>query len=455
MVPFALRVAGGALVAGRASRSTVLVGHLVLRHPQLRALPDALSATALDHVDLAGVLVRRLPPLHGTAVSCIPVVLSAHGPDLRASSARRVGDGGRRERLIDLVLAIFLRGGHVGLVALAGRAIRRATYRVVEGSHILHLGVLEAHEGTAVSNWLVVFMQPAVGAVRIDSYLLAIHHGQRVVGEHELAAVERAILELLLKKYLLVQHAEHLLVEVVADVLVVDIHLHLLHLVIGGQLGLLGAVLHLPHLSQLVAQSYLVLLDLILQISNMLIVLRMRIAGRILALRTGLKVAHGGDLLLLRLLCELILRIFARESLDQLIRRVTTGQLGASEHAHLVRRRIRCLFANMVLVSYFLQLESWRDCVLEASRTYLRSALVHLLHILLMLSIVVLVMPLLGLTGGSLLHGQLARLAADRHGATWSRPSRARARRLLLRVLRGIISGCRRLRASLPTGSDL
>jgi len=144
--------------------------------------------------------------------------------------------------------------------------------------------------------------------------------------------------------------------------------LHLFHLVIGGELWLLGAVLDLPHLGQLVSQSYLVLLDLVLKISNVLIVLCMLIIGGVLALGAWLKVAHGGDLLLLRLLCELILRVVACESFNQIVRRVATGQLGASENAHLADHRIRCLLAILMLICHFLELESPRsDGALETS----------------------------------------------------------------------------------------
>ena len=213
-----------------------------------------------------------------------------------------------------MILAILLRGGHIGLVVLAHRAVRASTYRVVEGSHVLQLGVLEVHNGCLLA-YLVVLMESAVGAARIWRRLVGIG-GHSIVGDQELTSVQGAVLELLLEEHLLVQHAEHLLVEVVADVFVVDVHLHLFHLVISGELGLLGAVLHLPHLSQLVAQPYLVLLDLILQVSNMLIVLRVLIVRGLLALGAWLKVAHGGDLLLLRLLYEMMLCILTHECLN-------------------------------------------------------------------------------------------------------------------------------------------
>ena len=89
LVAFAFCVACSALVAGGTSGCTVLVGHLVLRHPQLRSLADTLPSTAFDHMDLAGVLVRRLPPLHGATMSRVSVVLCANG-GLGARSTRRV-----------------------------------------------------------------------------------------------------------------------------------------------------------------------------------------------------------------------------------------------------------------------------------------------------------------------------------------------------------------------------
>ena len=67
----------------------------------------------------------------------------------------------------------------------------------------------------------------------------------------------------------------------------------------------------------------------------------------------------------------------------------------------------------LLLVWRSLVLESGRvGTVLETSRADLRSALVSLLDIL-MLSVVILVVPLHHLAGGSLLHRQLAGLTAN------------------------------------------
>lgn len=303
-------------------------------------------------------------------MSRVPVVLGADGCYLGAGCACRVGASDGGEGLVDLMLAILLRGGDIGLVVLARCAIRRSAHRVVEGCHVLHLRVLEADKGCLLA-YLVVLVESTVRAARVDGSLVGVAHG--AVREHEVPSVERAILELLLEENLLVQHAEHLLVEVVADVLVVHIHLHLFHLVVGGELRLLGAVLHLPHLRQLVAQSYLVLLDLVLQIANMLIVLRVLVIRGILALGAWLEVAHGGDLLLLRLLHELVLRVITCEGFNQVVGCVTAGQLGASETAHLAHHRVRCLLAILLLIRLIhrlLELESRRSSsVLETSGT--------------------------------------------------------------------------------------
>lgn len=161
IVAFPFGVAGAAFVARSATRSATLVGHLVLRNAELGALADALAAAAFDDVDLGGVFVRGLPTLDGAAVGGVPVVLRAR-TSMRCRT-RRVGAGGSGERLVRLVLPVLLRGGRVRLVVLAQGGIHASADRVVEGSHVLDLGVLEADEGGLLPD-LVVLMQPAVGA---------------------------------------------------------------------------------------------------------------------------------------------------------------------------------------------------------------------------------------------------------------------------------------------------
>jgi hypothetical protein len=62
-----------------------------------------------------------------------------------------------------------------------------------------------------------------------------------------MATIEGALFKLLLEQYLLVEHTEHLLVKVVANIFIIDVHLHFLHLII--QMRLFRTVLNFPHLS--------------------------------------------------------------------------------------------------------------------------------------------------------------------------------------------------------------
>ena len=277
----------------------------MLRHAKLGALADALAAAAFDDVDLGGVFVRRLPSLDGAAVRRVPVVL-ANGTGMRCG-ARRVGALCSGQRLVRLILPVLLRGRCVRLIVLSQSSVHASADRIVEGSHVLYLGVLKADKCGLLPD-LIVLMQSAVGSSSSNAASVLSLSGNGVVG-HELSTIQRAVIEWLLEQHLLVEHAEHLGVNVVADIFVVHIHLHFVHLVV--LLWLFRAVLHLPHQGQFISQPYLVLLNLVLEISHVLVVLCLLIVGGFFALGAGLQIPHRRDLLLLGLLGELVLSIFA------------------------------------------------------------------------------------------------------------------------------------------------
>lgn len=96
-----------------------------------------------------------------------------------------------------LVLPVLLRGGRVRLVVLVQSGVRTSADRVVEGSHILDLGVLEADEGSLLPD-LIVLMQSAVGPACSRAAGELGLRGDGAVG-HELSTIVRAFVEWLLE----------------------------------------------------------------------------------------------------------------------------------------------------------------------------------------------------------------------------------------------------------------
>jgi len=117
---------------------------------------------------------------------------------------------------------------------LAHRPCR--SHRVAEGSHVLQLGVLEVHDGGLLSD-LIVLLEAAVGATIVVGRIerLSTNGVDRVL---HVNSIYTGVIWLWLKKHLLVQQIHHVLIKVVANILVVDVHLHLIHLVVCGKLWL-------------------------------------------------------------------------------------------------------------------------------------------------------------------------------------------------------------------------
>lgn len=66
-----------------------------------------MAATALDHMELVWIIMGWLPPLNGTTVVRISVVLYTYDAYLDPRHAL-IGHALANERLADLVLAAFL-----------------------------------------------------------------------------------------------------------------------------------------------------------------------------------------------------------------------------------------------------------------------------------------------------------------------------------------------------------
>lgn len=78
------------------------------------------------------------------------------------------------------------------------------------------------------------------------------------------------------------------------------------------------------------------MLDLILQVSDVLIIVNLVIVGCILALCVRLQAANRGHVLLLGLLGQQILLLVSQEGLDCIVGCVSTLKLGLGHTTHLI-----------------------------------------------------------------------------------------------------------------------